>query len=69
VVCVWVLPFSFPRFVDGLQASPEQTERKGLNIPSVVEHVQKVKAAAPQNLDYGVDYYRELLSLCFVPAV
>jgi len=38
-------------------ASPEQTERKGLIIPSVVEHVQRVKAAAPQNLDYGADYY------------
>ena len=69
VVCFWGFPFSFPRSVDGWQASPEQTVRKSLNIPSIVEHVQKVKAAAPQNLDYGVDYYRELLSFCFVSVV
>ena len=42
-----------------LQAAPEKSERKALAIPSIVE---KVKAAAPQKLDYGLDYYREFRS-------
>merc|ERR1719352_293553 len=35
-------------------ANPEKAERKGIGIPSVLE---KVKAAAPQKLDFGIDYY------------
>ena len=41
-----------------VQAAPEKSERKVLAIPSIVE---KVKAAAPQKLDYGLDYYRKFL--------
>merc|ERR1719352_1791838 len=37
-----------------LLANPEKAERKGIGIPSVLE---KVKVAAPQKLDYGLDYY------------
>merc|ERR1719352_294780 len=35
-------------------ANPEKAERKGIGIPSVLE---KVKAVAPQKLDFGIDYY------------
>lgn len=37
-----------------MQANSEKSERKVLAIPSIVE---KVKAASPQKLDYGLDYY------------
>ena len=44
------------------QANPEKAERKGIGIPSVLE---KVKAAAPQKLDFGIDYYRKFLAACY----
>ena len=44
------------------QAYPEKAERKGISIPSVLE---KVKAAAPQKLDFGIDYYRKFLAACY----
>jgi hypothetical protein len=48
-------PFCFV-LLAALQSQANPTERKVIGIPSVVE---KVKAAAPQKLDYGLDYYRE----------
>ena len=44
------------------QANPEKAERKGIGIPSVLE---KVKAAAPQKMDFGIDYYRKFLAACY----
>lgn len=51
----------FPPAVLQTQVNP--TERKIIGIPSVVE---KVKAASPQKLDYGIDYYRKFLFAPFV---
>merc|ERR1712216_967344 len=52
----WKMLFSNPALeaARAQLANPEKAERKGIGIPSVLE---KVKAAAPQKLDFGIDYY------------
>ena len=46
-----------------VQAKSEKGERKAIAIPSIVE---SVKAAAPQKLDYGLDYFRECCTRLFL---